>query len=72
MTNGRRSYRHPSPSAPVGILGPMNPTERQDMRGREPEEAHGLIADSAPVIVAGGQIISAKISSGKDKGDGKS
>jgi hypothetical protein len=39
-------------------------------------EHKGVIADSAPIIasgiLAGGQIIAAKISSGKDKGDGKS
>ena len=54
----------------------MNPNERQDKRGQGPEETRGVIADSAPIIAAGilatGQVIAAKVGSGKDKGDGKS
>ena len=56
----------------------MNTSEQQDKRGQDPAETRGALADSAPIIasgiLAGGQIVAAKIGSGKDKGggDGKS
>lgn len=54
----------------------MEPNEQQDKRGQGPEEPRGVVADAAPIIaagiLAGGQIIAAKVGSGKDKGGGKS
>ena len=53
----------------------MEPNEQQDKR-QATEERKGWVAEAAPIaaptILAAGQIIAAKISKGKDAGDGKS